>query len=154
MKRFNFRLQRVLDIKNTIEEAKRRDFLAAQSEYQKAVSKLQEFLNTLYKYQNKLSYSLGSRRVETALAGAIQKAFKAIYYQMGRTARSRLAIGKLLCLMKHTRTVKEKAFMLDTKMGKGERIISSIPSVNRAKTINMKKVGKLDMLTALSWSRK
>ena len=54
MKRFNFRLQRVLDIKNTIEEAMRRDFLAARAELQKMVDKLKEIVRTLARYQNKL----------------------------------------------------------------------------------------------------
>lgn len=54
MKRFNFRLQRVLDIKSTIEKVKNRDFLTANNEFQKAVNKLQKFVDTRNKYQENL----------------------------------------------------------------------------------------------------
>jgi len=54
MKRFDFRLQRVLDIKSTIEKAKNRDFLAAYGEFKKAVNKLQNIVDTRNKYQKNL----------------------------------------------------------------------------------------------------
>lgn len=54
MKRFNFRLQRVLDIKSTIEKVKNKDFLTANSEFLKAVNKLQKFVDTRNKYQENL----------------------------------------------------------------------------------------------------
>lgn len=54
MKRFNFRLQRVLDIKSTIEKVKNKDFLTANSEFLKAVNKLQEIVGTRNKYQENL----------------------------------------------------------------------------------------------------
>jgi len=54
MKRFQFRLQRVLEIKETIEEAKRRDFSSAFNQYQKKLYELNEMIQTLRKYQNEL----------------------------------------------------------------------------------------------------
>jgi len=54
MKRFNFRLQRVLDVKNTIEEVKRRNFLTASSEHEKRVRILEVYVQTLYKYLDEL----------------------------------------------------------------------------------------------------
>jgi len=54
MKRFAFRLQRVLDVKNTIEEVKRRDFLAADNEYRKKIDELKENYLELSRYQDQL----------------------------------------------------------------------------------------------------
>jgi len=54
MKRFNFRLQRVLEIKEILEEVKRRDFLAAGYEHRKKVDALREFYGTLARYQTAL----------------------------------------------------------------------------------------------------
>lgn len=54
MKRFAFRLQRVLDIKSTIEKVKNRDFLAAYSEFQRAITKLKDIVSTRNKYQDNL----------------------------------------------------------------------------------------------------
>lgn len=63
MKRFDFRLQRVLDIKSTIEKAKNRDFMAAYGEFQKAVNKLQNIVDTRKKYQINL-YNLEKEGIE------------------------------------------------------------------------------------------
>jgi len=54
MKRFRFRLQRVLEVKETIEEAKRRDFSAAFNQYLKNVNDLNQTITTLHRYQNEL----------------------------------------------------------------------------------------------------
>lgn len=54
MKKFRFRLQRVLDVKNTIEEVKRRNFLTAQQEHDLKVMQKQEMYRTLGHHQTKL----------------------------------------------------------------------------------------------------
>ncbi|MFC1513499.1 flagellar export protein FliJ [candidate division KSB1 bacterium] len=55
MKRFNYRLQRVLDIKNTIEEVKRRDFLTAQSKLIDEENELKKIFEIRENYQKDLS---------------------------------------------------------------------------------------------------
>jgi len=81
MKRFNFRLQRVLDVKNTIEEVKRRDFLAAHNKYQNEVAQLQKYLNTLEKYQSEL-YEVEKRGLDIQHINLFYRFFHSLSYQI------------------------------------------------------------------------
>jgi flagellar FliJ protein len=55
MKKFNFRLQRVLDIKGTIEEVKRRDFNLARMKHSEEVKTLMELQNQENFFRTKLN---------------------------------------------------------------------------------------------------
>ncbi len=55
MKRFNFRLQRVLDIKETIEEVKRRDFNIARKKHSEEVKNLMDLQNQENLFRVKLN---------------------------------------------------------------------------------------------------
>lgn len=76
MKRFNFRLQRVLDIKLTVEKAKNRDFLAAYGEWQKTVNRKEGLITTIKEYLEKLHI----RKIEGAEIHEIK--FFLRYFQM------------------------------------------------------------------------
>lgn len=81
MKRFNFRLQRVLDVKNTIEEVKRRDFLTADNKYQNEVAQSQKYLNTLEKYQNEL-YEVEKRGLDIQYINLFYRYFQTLSFQI------------------------------------------------------------------------
>ena len=55
MKKFNFRLQRVLDIKGTIEEVKRRDFNVARNKHSEEVKNLMDLQNQENFFRGKLN---------------------------------------------------------------------------------------------------
>lgn len=95
MKRFNFRLQRVLDAKRTIEEVKRSDFLAADNEHKKKIRELKDYYDTLAHYQSEL-YTLDKSLLEVQILNLYYSYFDAlshrIEYQKGliETARQEM----------------------------------------------------------------
>ena len=86
MKRFNFRLQRVLDVKNTIEEVKRGDFLTAYNKYKNQVALLQKYLNTLGKYQNEL-FEVEKSGLDIRYINLFYRFFQSLSYQISYQQR-------------------------------------------------------------------
>lgn len=86
MKRFNFRLQRVLDVKSTIEEVKRGDFLTAYNKYKNQVALLQKYLNTLGKYQNEL-FEVEKSGPDIRYINLFYRFFQSLSYQISYQQR-------------------------------------------------------------------
>ncbi len=83
MKKFRFRLQRVLDIKHTIEEARRRDFLAAQNEHDKAVAKLNDVKRNRSKYIDML-YTREQDEINVLEINMYYRYFQMLEHQIAR----------------------------------------------------------------------
>ena len=95
MKRFKFRLQRVLDIKHTIEEVKRRDFLATQNERDKAKNKLHEIVLTRNRYTDDL-YAREKKEINLREINLFYRYFMVLESQIKRQHELiRLANGEM-----------------------------------------------------------
>ncbi|MFC1733627.1 flagellar export protein FliJ [candidate division KSB1 bacterium] len=145
MKKFNFRLQRVLDVKNTVEEVRRRNFLAASNEHRKRIQGVEQLYATLMQYQNKLRNLVGEKKSVQILN---------LYYNYFAFLGKHIEYQKkLVQLARHEMEKKRKELV---EAVKGRKILERLREkqlVNFRKDVGKIEQAHLDEISGIKFSR-